>query len=110
MPRRPRVARRSAGLASRCLLAMVLSAVPASAAQRPFTVDLGARRDFVAQTNNVQCVGASMQMMLNMLVPGADRSGRDPAATPEDRARLEPGPSRRSRAPWRQRHRLGGAA
>ena len=40
----------------------------------PVTLDLGARRDFVAQTNNVQCVGASMQMMLNMLVPGADRS------------------------------------
>ena len=74
MPRRPRVVRRSIGLGLGCLLAIALSTVPASAAQRPFTVDLGARRDFVAQTNNVQCVGASMQMMLNMLVPGADRS------------------------------------
>jgi hypothetical protein len=33
-----------------------------------------ARQDFVAQTNNVQCVGASMQMMLNMLTPGGDQS------------------------------------
>ena len=76
MTRRPRIARRSAGLAVAGLFAMVLSAVPASAAPRPVTVDLGARRDFVAQTNNVQCVGASMQMMLNMLAPGADRSAR----------------------------------
>lgn len=75
MPRRPRVARRSVGLGLASLLALAFSAVPAAAAaQRPFTLDLGARRDFVAQTNNVQCVGASMQMMLNMLAPGADRS------------------------------------
>jgi hypothetical protein len=76
-PRRPRVARRSAGLGLTCLLALALAltAVPAAdAARKPFTLDLGARRDFVAQTNNVQCVGASMQMMLNMLAPGVDRS------------------------------------
>jgi hypothetical protein len=30
----------------------------------------------VAQTNFVQCVGASMQMMLNMIEPGRDRSAR----------------------------------
>lgn len=76
MPRRPRVARRSVGLGLGCLLTIALSAVPASAAQRPVTVDLGARRDFVAQTNNVQCVGASMQMMLNMVRPGVDRSAK----------------------------------
>ena len=76
MPRRPRVARRSAGLGMAGLLAMALSAVPAVAAQRPFTLDLGVRTDFVAQTNNVQCVGASMQMMLNMVAPGADRTAK----------------------------------
>lgn len=38
------------------------------------TVRLGTRADFVAQTNFVQCVGASMQMMLNMIEPGRDRS------------------------------------
>jgi hypothetical protein len=32
------------------------------------------RGDFVAQTNFVQCVGASMQMMLNMIEPGRDRT------------------------------------
>ena len=34
---------------------------------RPTRVDLGRGADFVAQTNNVQCVGASTQMMLNMM-------------------------------------------
>ena len=38
------------------------------------TLDLGKGVDFVAQTNNVQCVGASMQMMLNMIQPGVDRT------------------------------------
>jgi hypothetical protein len=37
-------------------------------------VDVASRADFVAQTNFVQCVGASMQMMLNMIEPGRDRS------------------------------------
>ncbi len=47
--------------------------VPAPvAAARVYTLDLGARADFVAQTNLVQCVGASMQMMINMMRPGAD--------------------------------------
>ncbi len=41
---------------------------------KPYVYDLGTRADFVAQTNNVQCVGASVQMMLNMIRPGTDRS------------------------------------
>jgi len=40
------------------------------------TVVVGSRRDWVAQTNFVQCVGASMQMMLNMIEPGRDRTAR----------------------------------
>jgi hypothetical protein len=36
-------------------------------AARPFRLDLADRNDFVAQTNFVQCVGASMQMMLNIM-------------------------------------------
>ena len=52
----------------------------ANAATRPFTLDLSARGDFVAQTNFVQCVGASMQMMLNMIEPKDDRT----AATQAD--------------------------
>ena len=42
---------------------------------RPFRVDLADANDFVPQTNFVQCVGASMQMMLN-ITGGADRSAR----------------------------------
>jgi hypothetical protein len=41
---------------------------------RPFSLVLGQRADFVAQTNFVQCVGASMQMMINMIQPGRDRT------------------------------------
>jgi hypothetical protein len=60
-----------------CLLAasLLLMLAPAStSAARGYTLDLGRRGDFVAQTNFVQCVGASMQMMLNMIEPGRDRS------------------------------------
>ena len=76
MLRRPTSARRPVGLgvAGVLVLTLALTASPAAAAARQFTLDLGARRDFVPHTNNVQCVGASMQMMLNMLAPGADRS------------------------------------
>ncbi len=45
-----------------------------TAAVQPFTLDLSRPGDFVAQTNFVQCVGASMQMMLNMVEPTDDRS------------------------------------
>ena len=47
------------------------AAVPAAA---PFSLDLSRPGDFVAQTNFVQCVGASMQMMLNMIRPSDDRT------------------------------------
>jgi hypothetical protein len=43
-------------------------------AAKPFTLDLYGRGDFVAQANFVQCVGASMQMMLNMIRPENDRT------------------------------------
>ena len=48
----------------------------ATAAPKPYTLDLGTRSDYVGQTNLVQCVGASMQMMLNMIEPGVDRSAK----------------------------------
>lgn len=47
---------------------------PALAANRGYAVDLAASGDFVAQKNLVQCVGASMQMMLNIIGPAEDRS------------------------------------
>jgi hypothetical protein len=46
----------------------------ATAASDGYTIDLAKRTDFVAQANFVQCVGASMQMMLNMIQPSADRT------------------------------------
>jgi hypothetical protein len=57
--------------------ALLLMAAPAqTSAARGYTLDLGGRGDFVAQTNFVQCVGASMQMMLNMIEPGRDRTAK----------------------------------
>jgi len=50
-----------------------------NAAAKPFTLDLSARGDFVAQTNFVQCVGASMQMMLNVIGPEDDRTAEKQA-------------------------------
>jgi hypothetical protein len=50
----------------------------------PFRMDLAQPGDFVAQKNFVQCVGASVQMMLNISRPGADRS----AATQQRLQRL----------------------
>lgn len=72
--RRSRAARRLAHLGLACLLLAGASVAPASAATQAYKVDLGDRADFVAQTNFVQCIGASMQMMLNMIQPGADRT------------------------------------
>ena len=45
-------------------------------AAKPFRLNLARRSDYVAQANFVQCVGASVQMMLNIIEPGADRSRR----------------------------------
>lgn len=76
-PRHPRAARRLARVGLTCLFALSASAAPASAASvgaTGYELDLGTRVDFVAQTNFVQCVGASMQMMLNMIESGADHS------------------------------------
>jgi hypothetical protein len=72
--RRAHTAGRLVGLGLACLLALSAAPVPAAAATKTYTLDLGARSDFVAQKNIVQCVGASMQMMLNMIRPGADHT------------------------------------
>jgi hypothetical protein len=41
---------------------------------RTVSLDLAGPRDYVGQANLVQCVGASVQMMLNIIRPGADRT------------------------------------
>ena len=70
-----RALRRS--IAALVTVALLTAVVPATTSAAPgFKLDLGARTDFVAQTNFVQCVGASMQMMLNMAEPGRDRSAK----------------------------------
>jgi hypothetical protein len=72
--------------------------VPTATAATPktFRLDLGARSDYVAQTNLVQCVGASMQMMINMSRPGADRSASTQLKL-QKLARAWSGPSRTGR-------------
>ena len=72
--RRSKPISRAALIGLACALVLAVAPAPASAAAKSYTLDLGARSDFVAQTNDVQCVGASIQMMLNILKPGADRS------------------------------------
>ena len=58
------------------LAAMSPAAGAASAIDSGYRLDLARRGDFVAQTNLVQCVGASMQMMLNMVRPVDDATAR----------------------------------
>jgi hypothetical protein len=66
--------------------------VPADvAAASTYRMNLARKNDFVAQTNFVQCVGASMQMMLNIVEPGADRSRRTQRQL-QDLARAWSGP------------------
>jgi hypothetical protein len=65
--------------AARLLLALVLvlelfSGAGSVAAASRHRIALNTSTDFVAQTNFVQCVGASMQMMVNMIRTNDDRS------------------------------------
>jgi hypothetical protein len=53
--------------------------VPVAQAASAFELDLYRKGEFVSQTNLVQCIGASMQMMINLVEPENDRS----AATQE---------------------------
>jgi len=74
--RRRGSSRRLALLALGGLLLLSIAPASASATAKPYKLDLGTRSDYVGQTNLVQCVGASMQMMLNMIEPGVDRSAK----------------------------------
>jgi hypothetical protein len=56
------------------LLASVALASPAAAADKPYRYDLYKKGDFVSQTTVYMCVGASMQMMLNMIEPTDNRT------------------------------------
>jgi hypothetical protein len=75
------------------LQGIAVAPLPAVAADKGFAIDLAGNGDFVAQKNFVQCVGASMQMMLNIMGDTNDRT----AATQRDLqllARTLSGPTR----------------
>ena len=73
----PRRLLRTAALALSAFAGLTVVAVPVQAADPGHVrLDLYRRGDFVSQTNSVQCVGASMQMMLNMIRPQNDRTAR----------------------------------
>jgi hypothetical protein len=56
---------------------LTIGAVPATTAlAASYTLTLADQRDWVQQTNFVQCVGASMQMMVNMIRSDDDRTAR----------------------------------
>src|SRR6476646_892317 len=74
--RPPRHAARLVLAALLALQVVAVGAIPASAADKGFRLDLASTGDYVAQTNFVQCVGASMQMMLNIIRSNDDRSAR----------------------------------
>jgi hypothetical protein len=70
----PRARRWPALAAALGLLASLAFAGPATAADKPYRFDLYRTGDFVSQTTVYMCVGASMQMMLNMIQPTDDRT------------------------------------
>lgn len=64
-----------------------------AASPRAYRLDLARGGDFVAQRNFIQCVGASMQMMLNITGARDDRSARTQLRL-QDLARDLSGPAR----------------
>jgi hypothetical protein len=51
------------------LVAALVAPLTAAAAAKPFRMNLGDRSDFVRQADPNWCIAASMQMMLNILLP-----------------------------------------
>ncbi|HEX2756860.1 MAG TPA: hypothetical protein VHM48_15420 [Candidatus Limnocylindrales bacterium] len=68
------------------------TATVGTAASKPFRIDLADRNDFVAQEDFVQCVGASMQMMRNIM-GASDRTARTQSRL-QAIARAASGPTR----------------
>ena len=57
------------------VLGVGIAPAPADAAARDtYQMNLATRHDWVQQKNFVQCVGTSIQMMLNIIEPGRDRT------------------------------------
>jgi len=76
-PRAPRSRRTLARFVLAGVLTLSVLAWPVSTgAATAYTLDVSGSNDYVRQTNFSQCVGASMQMMLNMIAPTDDRSAK----------------------------------
>lgn len=65
---------RAAGATDAAAAIGAATTITTAPAAKPFRIDLADGNDFVAQTNFVQCVGASMQMMLNIMGRSDDHS------------------------------------
>ena len=88
MTSRSRVQRLFGGLA--LSTAVALAGVAPVTAADGYKADVARRADFVAQTNFVQCVGASLQMMINMIEPGRDRSAKEQLRLQKRARKLSP--------------------
>jgi hypothetical protein len=89
---RTRLLASAIALALAVLLGAGALVVPADvAAASTYRMNIARKSDYVAQRNFVQCVGASMQMMLNIIEPGADRSAKTQRRL-QDLARAWSGP------------------
>jgi hypothetical protein len=75
LTRRPRL--RLFGLVLAAVLGTSVVAVGPAGAAGGVRVDVSTPSDYVAQTNFVQCVGASMQMMLNMIEAQDDQTAAE---------------------------------
>ncbi len=73
---RSRLGRPAIRLLLGALAAVSLLAPATAQAAQGYSLDVATPRDFVGQTNFVQCVGASMQMMVNMIAPTDDRTAK----------------------------------
>ena len=101
-------ARRAALVLFAMALAIGLLPGPVEAAPRhAYRENIAGPRDWVAQATFVQCVGASLQMMLNIVHPGTTHSRPDPAPAPGPRAGVERADAAGLRAPGREPARLG---
>jgi hypothetical protein len=101
VPRRPGRSAPSRSAVVTAVLALILGAgasiAPSSAlAADRYALDVARSGDYVAQTNFVQCVGASMQMMANMISPRDDRTAARQLEL-QRLARTLSGPSRTGR-------------
>lgn len=76
-----------------------------AAAAEPYRMDLLEPGDFVSQSNEVQCIGASLQMMVNITSPRDDRTAKTQRSLFMLARKLswQPGDNRRPSPEWEPR-------